>query len=74
MIISESQVKEHIDSIKDASYSQQFSAEEIAKHVEEIRKGIHLSVLFKNLNGFTNITVITKDLSLLFPKSAVYLQ
>jgi len=60
-VISEIHVKEHMDSITDAAYTQQFSVEEIARHIEEIRKGTSLSVLFKNLNGFTNITVITND-------------
>ena len=67
-VISESHVKEHMDSITDTAYTQQFSTEEIAKHVEEIRKGTFLSVLFKNLNGFTNITVITNDFPALLSK------
>jgi [protein-PII] uridylyltransferase len=66
--ISESHVKEHMESITDASYTRQFSVEEIAKHIEEIRKGTTLSVLFKNLNGFTNITVITNDFPALLSK------
>jgi len=67
-VISESHVKEHMDSIIDASYTQQFTVEEIAKHIEEIRKGTSLSVLFKNLNGFTNITIITNDFPALLSK------
>ncbi len=67
-VISESHVKEHMDSISDTGYTQQFSAEEIARHVEEIRKGTSLSVLFKNLNGFTNVTVITNDFPALLSK------
>ncbi|MBT8386637.1 MAG: HD domain-containing protein, partial [Ignavibacteria bacterium] len=67
-VISESHVKEHMDSITDTAYTQQFSAEEIAKHIEEIRKGTSISVLFKNLNGFTNITVITNDFPALLSK------
>ncbi|NNG27881.1 MAG: hypothetical protein HKM87_10170 [Ignavibacteriaceae bacterium] len=67
-VISESHVKEHMDSIIDASYTQQFTVEEIAKHIEEIRKGTSLSVLFKNLNGFTNITIITNDFPSLLSK------
>ena len=60
-IISESHVQEHIDSINDIGYAHQFSDKEIAKHVEEIQKGINLSVLFKEFEDFTNVTVITKD-------------
>jgi [protein-PII] uridylyltransferase len=60
-IISESHVQEHIDSINDIGYAHQFSDEEIAKHVEEIQKGINLSVLFKEFEDFTNVTIITKD-------------
>ena len=60
-IISESHVKEHIDSINDIAYAHNFSEEEIAKHIEEIQKGIKISTLFKELPDFTNVTVITKD-------------
>ena len=66
--ISESHVKDHIDSISDLSYYQLFSAEEIAKHVEAINKGSAVSVLFTELEGFTNITIITKDFSSLLSK------
>ncbi|RPI73307.1 MAG: HD domain-containing protein [Ignavibacteriales bacterium] len=60
-LISEDHVQEHIDSINDMAYAHHFSEEEIAKHIEEIQKGIKISVLFKDLPNFTNITVITKD-------------
>lgn len=66
--ISESNVKDHIDAIDDVAYSHNFSAEEIATHVEEINKGDLLSVLFKELNGFTSITVITRDFPSLLSK------
>jgi [protein-PII] uridylyltransferase len=67
-VISESHVKDHIDSIDDAAYAHNFSAEEIATHVEEINKGNSLSVLFKELNEFTGITVITRDFPSLLSK------
>ncbi len=60
-LISESHVQEHIDSINDIGYQHQFTDEEIANHVEEIQKGTNLSVLFKEFDDFTNITIITKD-------------
>ena len=66
--ISESHVKEHINSINDIGYVHHFSDEEIAKHIEEIQKGVLVSVLFKELNDFTNITVITKDFPSLLSK------
>jgi len=66
--ISESHVKDHIDSISDLSYYKLFSAEEIARHVESINKGTSLSVLFTELEGFTNVTIITKDFSSLLSK------
>jgi [protein-PII] uridylyltransferase len=59
--ISESHVQEHIESINDAGYTYQFTDKEIAKHVEEIQKGVILSTSFKEFDDFTNITVITKD-------------
>ena len=67
-IISDSHVQEHIDSINDIAYVHHFSDEEIAKHIEEIQKGVLVSVLFKELNDFTNITVITKDFPSLLSK------
>jgi [protein-PII] uridylyltransferase len=60
-LISESHVQEHIDSINNIAYAHHFSEEEIAKHIEEIQKGVKISTLFKELQNFTNITVITKD-------------
>jgi [protein-PII] uridylyltransferase len=59
--ISELNVQEHIDSINDIAYAHHFSEEEIARHIEEIQKGVKISTLFKELPNFTNITVITKD-------------
>lgn len=59
--ISEHNVKEHIESMTDMTYAQQFSDEEIARHVEEIERGEKVSVIFKELADFTNITVITQD-------------
>jgi [protein-PII] uridylyltransferase len=67
-IISESHVQEHIDSINDIAYVYHFTDEEIARHIEEIQKGTVVSVLFKELNDFTNITVITKDFPSLLSK------
>ncbi len=67
-IISETHVQEHIDSINDIGYAHQFTEKEIAKHVEEIQKGVTVSVLFKEFEDFTNITVITKDLPALLSK------
>jgi [protein-PII] uridylyltransferase len=59
--VSEHHVQEHLDSINDVAYSHIFSDEDIARHVEEIRRGVNLSVIFKENIDFTNMTVITKD-------------
>lgn len=66
--ISESHVEEHMNSINDIAYAHQFSDKEIAMHVEEIQKGEKISVLFNELNDFTNVTVITKDFHSLLSK------
>lgn len=66
--ISEDHVQEHIESINDIAYTTLFTDEEIARHIEEIQKGINVSVQFKELPGFTNITVITKDFPALLSK------
>jgi [protein-PII] uridylyltransferase len=66
--ISEDHVQEHIESINDMAYTSLFTDKEIAKHIEEIQKGINISVLFKELTDFTNITVITKDFPALLSK------
>jgi [protein-PII] uridylyltransferase len=66
--ISEDHVQEHIESINDIAYAQNFTEKEIARHVEEIQKGVTISTSFKELNDFTNITVITRDFSSLLSK------
>lgn len=60
-LISETHVQDHIDSINDFSYASQFTDEEIARHIEEINAGTTVSVMFKENENFTNITVMTKD-------------
>lgn len=55
-------VKDHIQSINDISYLQQYTEDEINSHVEEIEKGNDLSVFFKEMDDYTNITIITKDI------------
>jgi [protein-PII] uridylyltransferase len=67
-IISEDHVQEHIESINDIAYAQNFTEKEIAGHVEEIQKGITISTSFKELNGFTNVTIITRDFPSLLSK------
>lgn len=54
-------VIEHLKSINDIGYLQQFSQAEINSHVDEIEKGSDVSVFFKEESGYTNITVITQD-------------
>ena len=66
--ISEEIVQDHIESIDDIAYSHHFGAEEIARHIEEINKGSIVSVLFSNSNGYTGVTVITKDFPSLLSK------
>jgi [protein-PII] uridylyltransferase len=66
--ISEEHIQEHFDSISDIAYAHHFSDEEIARHIEEIQKGVNISALFKEINGYTNITVITKDFPSLLSK------
>ncbi len=59
-------LKEHIESINDVGYLNQFSQEEINQHLVEIEKGSENGVFFKEEGGFTSITVVTRDsLSLL---------
>ena len=66
--ISEEVVQDHIESIDDIAYSHHFGAEEIARHIEEINKGSSVSVLFSDSNGYTGITVITRDFPSLLSK------
>ncbi|MBA4310204.1 MAG: [protein-PII] uridylyltransferase [Chlorobiaceae bacterium] len=66
--ISDLHVQEHINSINDITYLSHFSEEEIAKHIEEINAGLTVSVLFKELENFTNVTIITNDSSGLLSK------
>jgi [protein-PII] uridylyltransferase len=67
--ITESSVQDHFDSLHDdLGYLNHFTDEEIALHVEEINKGENLSVIFNELDDFTNVTVITKDFPSLLSK------
>lgn len=61
LIANNEAVKSHVESIDDAGYLQLYSHAEIKEHVKEIERGNDISVFFKQENGFTNITVITKD-------------
>lgn len=67
-LISDEHVQEHMDSITDSSYIYQFTDKEIAAHVEEIQKGLTVSTFFKELENFTNVTVITMDFPSLLSK------
>jgi len=59
--LKKSVVREHIKSIDDIGYIQNFSDDEIEQHVKEIQSGDNVSILFKEEESFTNITVITHD-------------
>jgi [protein-PII] uridylyltransferase len=61
-------LQDHIDSINDMSYTQVFTEEEIALHLEEIEKGSEVSVFFKEVSSFTNITIIANDAPMLLSK------
>jgi len=61
-------VIEHIDAINDISYLTEFSRKEIEAHADEIQKGGETSVFFNESEGFTSITVITRDYSALLSK------
>jgi [protein-PII] uridylyltransferase len=57
----EENIKDHIESIDDIGYLHHFSVEEINQHIDEIEKGSHVSVFFKEDETFTNVTIITRD-------------
>jgi [protein-PII] uridylyltransferase len=59
--ITEEAAQDHIDSFDDLSYTHHFGAEEIVRHIEEIDKGSAVSVIFSESNGYSGITLITKD-------------
>lgn len=68
-LISESDVKEHLESMHDdIGYTSHFSEEEIAKHIEEIGSEKEIAVMFKEFGDYTNITIITKDFPALLSK------
>ncbi len=67
-IANNNMVKSHIESIDDVAYLQLYTQNEIAEHVREIEDGNEISIFFKNENGFTNITLITKDSSSLLSR------
>lgn len=53
--------QDHIDLFYDAGYAQHFTKAEIESHIAEIEKNAGVSVFFKELNGFSNITIIAMD-------------
>lgn len=61
-------VKSHIDLINDTEYLQLYTHEEINAHAKEIENGTEISLFFKEGNGFTNITIITRDKDFLLAK------
>ncbi|MEJ5261259.1 MAG: HD domain-containing protein [Ignavibacterium sp.] len=68
-LISETDVKEHLESMHDdVGYTSHFSEEEIAKHIEEIGSEKDIAVMFKEFGDYTNITIITKDFPALLSK------
>jgi len=54
-------LREHIESIDDPAYLQHFSQEEINKHKDEIENGTKIPVFFRQADGFTVISLISKD-------------
>ncbi|WP_337865397.1 HD domain-containing protein [Ignavibacterium sp.] len=68
-LISETDVKEHLESMHDdVGYTSHFSEAEIAKHIEEIGSEKDIAVMFKEFGDYTNITIITKDFPALLSK------
>ncbi|KAB2909286.1 MAG: [protein-PII] uridylyltransferase [Ignavibacteriales bacterium] len=59
--ISRENVRSHIRSFNDPSYVTNFTEEEMARHIEGILSGAPITVLFKQSDSFTNVTVITFD-------------
>jgi len=67
--ITEDHIQDHFDSLHDdLGYINHFTDAEIALHIEEIEKSESLTVLFKELDDFTNVTIITKDFPSLLSK------
>lgn len=66
--ISEDHVQEHLDSMTDLGYTTAFSEQEIASHIEEILQGDPLSLIFRESQNYTNLTIITKDAPSLLTK------
>ncbi|NUN09154.1 MAG: HD domain-containing protein [Ignavibacteriaceae bacterium] len=66
--ISDDHVQEHLDSMTDLGYITTFSEEEIAAHIEEIIQGDPLSLIFREAQNYTNLTIITRDAPSLLTK------
>lgn len=59
---------EHLDQVDDISYVFHFTQTEINDHIKEIEKGSRVSIFFKENENFTNITVVTKDSTMLLAR------
>jgi len=53
--------KRHVRMMDDNGYFQHYSYEEINQHIKEIESGSEVSVFFKEENGFTSVTVVSRD-------------
>ncbi len=67
-LVENKSVISHVESINDIGYLQHFTEEEIEDHVKEIARGSKLAVYFKEDNGFTVITIVTRDSSSLLSR------
>lgn len=61
-------IAKHIEEIDNIGYLSTFSPEEIEVHVNAINRGEKVSVIFKQEESFTNVTVITRDFNSLLAR------
>ncbi len=65
---NDEEMEKHLHSIDDVNYLKDFSEEEISQHIKEINNDSKVSIIFKENDDYTNVTVITKDFNSLLSR------
>jgi len=62
------EMEKHLHSIDDVNYLKDFSEEEINQHIKEINNDSKVSIIFRENDDYTNVTVITEDFNSLLSR------
>ncbi len=66
-------VRRHLSGIPDKSYLALFTDEEISRHIQVSRTDEHVSTLFADMEGYTEVTVVAQDAPFLLSRCCAVL-